>query len=153
MPVSSQHFVLYQYEGRIHASILPSYPAALSYQGKTYLPSKYSLIDFNHLLGGGAVVGFDFLIIANGGEEFLSSRFVQGSANVFFHEGTLAIHLGNCAGAESDQGSFMGAFLFESGGGDYLIVLSDTPEYRPGIGFELQTRDVPVPHGNQGETQ
>lgn len=143
MPVA-QHFVLFQRERLVNAIIVPFFPGALSFQGSTYKLSRHSLIDFNHLICGTTLVGFDFLNSADGGDEFLSSQFIQTSRNVKLAAGVLAICLGGEQGAESDQGSFMGAHLFQTQEHDYMIALAYLPQYWSELGFELGTHDVPV---------
>lgn len=144
MPVSQQYFVLFHSEGAIKAVIAPSFPGSLAFEGQSYQPSKRSLIDFNHLLRGLTLVGFDFLNSRDGGPEFLSSRLIRNSSNVSLKEGTLAIHLCGFEDAESDQGSFMGASLFETPQHDYIIVLPCLPQYWSHLGFELVTNRSPV---------
>ena len=123
---------------------VPSFPSSLAFEGKTYHLSKRTLIDFNHLLRGLTLVGFDFLNSEDGGPEFLSSRFIQSSSNVSLRDGILAIYLGSIEGAESDQGSFMGASLFEATQHEYMIVLPCLPQYWSHLGFELVTNGNPT---------
>jgi len=153
MPVSQQYFVLFHREGRVYASTLPSYPATLSYGGKRYSLSRRSLIEFNHLIRGGIMAGFDFLSPEDGGKEFLASQFVQGSANVRIHEGTLEIVLGTSEDVQSDQGAFMPASLFQTAQNDFLIVLPCLPQYWSGLGFELITDGGPTPDGTEENAQ
>lgn len=151
MPVSTQYFVLFRSEGRVRALTLPSYPAALSYEGNTYGPSRYSLIDFNHLVRGNTVVGFDFLNTAGAGAAFLNSELVRHSANVRLRDETLGIYLENVEGTESDQGSFMGANLFQTPQNDFMIVLPCLPQYWSELGFELVRHGGPTPKATEEE--
>jgi hypothetical protein len=150
MPLNQQYFVLYHNEGRVQASTLPSCPTALSYEGRTYSLSRYSLIDFNHLLCERTLVGFDFLNTTDGGQGFLSSHLIRDSANVRLREGTLEIHLGNTERAESDQGSFMGANLFQTPKDDFMIVLPYLPKYWSELGFELARDGAPSANVSTG---
>ena len=143
MPVS-QYFVLFHSEGVVKAMTVPSLPSSLAFEGKCYQPSKRSLIDFNHLLRGLTLVGFDFLNSDDGGPEFLSTRFIQSSSNANLKDGTLAIYLGSTEDAESDQGSFMGASLFEAPHHEYMIVLPCLPQYWSHLGFELVVNGSPT---------
>ena len=143
MPVS-HYFVLYHSEGAVKAVTVPSFPSSLAFEGKCYQPSKRSLIDFNHLLRGLTLVGFDFLNSDDGGPEFLSSRLIRNSSNVTLKDGILAIHLGGVEDAESDQGSFMGASLFETPQHEYIIVLPCLAQYWSHLGFELMTNQTPT---------
>ncbi len=145
MPVSQQYFVLFQSEGLVKATLIASFPSHLSFEGKVYELSKRSLIDFNHLVLEGRMVGFDFLNAEDGGQEFLSSGFIRNSANVSLRDRTLAIYLRSGEEAESDQGSFMGAHLFQTPEHDYMIVLPHLPQYWTELGFELITRGDPIP--------
>jgi len=144
MPVSQQYFALFHSEGAVNAMTIPSFPSSLAFEGKNYQLSKRSLIDFNHLLRGLTLVGFDFLNSDDGGSEFLSSRFIRNSSNVKLKDGILAIYLGSIEDAESDQGSFMGASLFETPQHEYMIVLPCLPQYWSHLGFELATSGCPT---------
>jgi hypothetical protein len=144
MPVSQHYFVLFHSEGAVHAMTVPSFPDGLAFEGRNYQLSKSSLIDFNHLLRGLTLVGFDFLNSEDGGSAFLSSRFIRGSSNVSLKDGILTIYLGGIEGAESDQGSFMGSSLFESPRHDYIIVLPRLQKYWSHLGFDLATTGIPI---------
>ena len=148
MPVA-QHFVLFQRERMVSAITVPFFPSALTFQGNTYVLSRRSLIDFNHLIRGTTLVGFDFLNSADGGDDFLSSQFIHTSRNVELANGVLAIWLGSKEAAESDQGSFMGAHLFQTPEHDYMIVLPCLLQYYSEFGFDLIMQNGPSPSGSE----
>jgi hypothetical protein len=157
MSLSEQdYFCLFRSQGVVKATAVPLLPAGFSFHRKVYRPSRRSLIEFNHLTQGAILVGFQFLSPEDGGQAFLSSQFVCESGNARLenwgaHCPVLEIHLGNCAEAESDQGSFLGVSQFETREDDFIIVIPCLPQYWSELGFELETRDVPVPCQNEGK--
>src|SRR5262245_37631541 len=108
MPVTQKWFVLFHTEGMVKAMTIPSAPTGFEFRAKTYHPAKRPLIEFNHLLRHGLLVGFQFLSPQDAGEEFLASRFILESRNIHLarwgcNTPVLEIYLGNREEAESDQ--------------------------------------------------
>jgi hypothetical protein len=149
--MSSAYFVIFQSEGMVKATTIPSFPAGFTFRGRTYQRCQRSVTEYNHLVKGNILVGFQFLSPENAGEEFLSSRFVRGSRNVTleYWGGTspvLEIYLGCREQAESDQAAVLGAWLFEDGEQDYILTLSREPWANFECGFELVSDDSPSPN-------
>jgi hypothetical protein len=108
-------------------------------------------MEFNHLVRGNVLVGFQFLSPGDAGDEFLSSRFVRGSRNVNleYWGGTspvLEIYLGSREERESDQAAVLGAWLFAGGEQDYILTLSRESWADFELGFELTSEDSPSPN-------
>lgn len=144
MPVTPQHLVLFKSEGIAKAMTIPFAPGGFEFEGKVYRPSRRSLLEFNHLIRGHILVGFEFPSPEDAGEEFLSSRFVLDSRNVVLSKPdgvypVLEIYLGSREGAESDQGLALGVSMFVSVEQDYILVLPRVTWAEFELGFELVT--------------
>jgi hypothetical protein len=147
--MSSGYFVLFHSEGMVKAITVPSAPRSFTFQGKTYQPSKQFLIDFNHLVKGNVLVGFQFLSPEDAGKEFLSSRFVRQSRNVHFPQGEapiLEIYLGSREDAETDQAAVFGGLVFATVEHDYILALPQVTWADLELGFELAPEDSPSPN-------
>lgn len=149
--MSSRYFVLFHSEGMVKATTIPSIPRGFTLRHSTYQPCTRSLMEFNHLVRGNVLVGFQFLSPGDAGDEFLSSRFVRGSRNVNleYWGGTspvLEIYLGSREERESDQAAVLGAWLFAGGEQDYILTLSRESWADFELGFELTSEDSPSPN-------
>ncbi len=149
--MSSGYFVLYHSEEMVKATTIPSTPRSFTFRGSTYQRCRQSLTEFNHLVRGNVLIGVQFLSPEDAGEEFLSSRFVRGSRNVNLEywggtSSVLEIYLGSREQAEGDQAAVLGAWLFEGGERDYVLMLSRESWADFELGFELASGDIPLPN-------
>lgn len=69
--MSAGYFVLFHSEGIVKAVTIPSTPKGFTFGGSTYQYCKHT--DFNHLVRGSVLVGFQFLSPEDMGDEFLSA--------------------------------------------------------------------------------
>lgn len=152
--MSSGYFVLFHSEGMVKATTIPSpsFPATFTFRGNTYPRCRRSLTEFNHLVRGNVLVGFQFLSPKDAGDEFLSSRFVCDSRNVNLDywggcSPVLEIYLGSREKAESDQAAVLGAWMFAGGEQDYILALPREVWADFELGFELASEDSPLPNG------
>ncbi len=152
MPELNEYFVLFQTEGMIKASIIPSVPPAFIFQSKRFDPSQFFLVHYNHLVRGNVLVGFQFPCAEEGGKAFLVSRFANESANAHLQGqhrdghlfAELDIWLGGKEGAESDQFLAMGTWMFESSDRDYIIVIPCERQYWwSELGFTFAKENAP----------
>jgi|DewCreStandDraft_4_1066084.scaffolds.fasta_scaffold46456_1 hypothetical protein len=148
MPVTPQYFVLFESEGMVKAITIPIAPVGFEFRGKTYHRCQRSLLEFNHLLTGGLLVGFQFLSPEDAGNDFLSSRFVRESRNVALtYWGSdipvLEIYLGSREHAETDQASVLGPLTFATSEEHYILALPRVTWAQFELGFELVTDGGP----------
>jgi len=120
------------------------FPRALLFEGRRYSPSAGPLIQFEQLIAGNTLVGFEFLSPEDTTEAFRMSRFVRDSRNVSLDR-TLKIWLASDAAAECDQGSYLAAGLFDDGQENYIMIIPRIESYWSRLGFELDTETIPVP--------
>lgn len=149
--MNSGYFVLFHSEGMVKANTIPCTPRSFTFRGSTYQRCGRSLTEFNHLVRGRVLVGFQFLSPKDASDEFLSSRFINGSRNVSLEywgdtSPVLEIYLGSREKAESDQAAVLGAWLFAGGEQDYILALPRVAWADFEFGFELASDDSPSPN-------
>lgn len=149
--MSAGYFVLFHSEGMVKAVTIHSTPKGFTFGGSTYQYCKHT--DFNHLVRGSVLVGFQFLSPEDMGDEFLSSQFVRDSRNVVLDywggkTAVIEIYLGSREEPETDQAAVFGGLVFASGQQDYILALPRVPWADLEFGFELATGDIPSPITN-----
>jgi hypothetical protein len=150
------YFVLFHSEGMVKTTTIPSSPPSFTFRGSTYQRCRRFLTEFNHLVRGRVLVGFQFLSPKDAGDDFLASRFVTSSRNVSleYWGGTspvLEIYLGSREKAESDQAAVLGGWLFAGGEQDYILVLPRMTWADFEFGFQLASDDSPSPNDREGD--